>query len=132
MLKTGEYRAHHKAQGRKVMSQSGKSDRGVGPKQLPNKGAREVPAVVEGRPRAQGNAVQLHRTRRARRVDDVHTALDGIRQTAQGLTGPKFTILLPSIFPVERRRAAYAARKRDAAAGVNGHTWAGAAIAPSP
>ena len=120
--------AHREAFGRTAMSHGrGKSDRGVVPKKLPNKAAGEVPAaaeVVEGRLRAKGNAVQQRMSRRSMRVYDVQTALDGIRQTARGRPGAKFTTLMHHIYPVERLRAAYMACKRDAAAGVDGQTWA--------
>ena len=105
----------------------GKSDRGVVPKKLPNKAAGEAPAAaeaVEGRLRAKGNAVQLRMTRRSKRVYDVNTALDGIRQTARGRPGAKFTTLMHHIYQVERLRQAYLACKRDAAPGVDGQTWA--------
>ena len=105
----------------------GKSDRGVVPKKLPNKAAGEVPAaaeVVEGRLRAKGNAVEQRMSRRSMRVYDMQTALDGIRQTAKGRPGAKFTTLMHHIYQVERLRAAYYACKRDAAAGVDGQTWA--------
>ena len=106
----------------------GKSDRGVVPKKLPNKAVGETPAaaeVVEGRLRAKGNAVAARMSRRSSRVYDVGTALDGIRQTAKGRRGAKFAGLLHHIYAVERLRAAYLAVKRDAAAGVDGQTWAG-------
>ena len=111
------------------MSQGGgKSDRGVVPKKLPNKAAGQAPEVaevVEGRPRAKGNGVQLRMSRRSKRAYDMTTALDGIRQTAQGRPGAKFTTLMHHIYQVERLRAAYMACKRDAAAGVDGQTWQG-------
>lgn len=106
----------------------GKSDRGVVPKKLPNKAVGEIPAaaeVVEGRLRAKGNAVAARMSRRSSRVYDVGTALDGIRQTATGCRGARFAGLLHHIYAVERLRAAYLAVKRDAAAGVDGQTWAG-------
>jgi group II intron reverse transcriptase/maturase len=106
----------------------GKSDRGVVPKKLPNKAVGQAPAaaeVVEGRLRAKGNAVQQRMSRRSTRAYDVQTALDGIRQTARGRPGAKFTTLMHHIYQVERLRAAYMACKRDAAAGVDGQTWAG-------
>ncbi len=109
----------------------GKSDRGVVPKKLPNKAVGAIPAaaeVVEGRPRAKGNAVAARMSRRSSRVYDVGTALDGIRQTARrkgkdGRRDAKFAGLLHHIYAVERLRAAYLAVKRDAAAGVDGQTW---------
>jgi RNA-directed DNA polymerase len=105
----------------------GKSDRSVVPRKLPNKAAGEAPAAaeaVEGRLRAKGNAVELRMSRRSTRVYDVQTALDGIRQTAKGRPGAKFTTLMHHIYQVERLRVAYLACKRDAAAGVDGQTWA--------
>jgi retron-type reverse transcriptase len=63
-------------------------------------------------------------SRRSSRVYDVTTALDGIRQTARGRRGAKFTTLMHHIYQVERLREAYLACKRDAAAGVDGQTWA--------
>ena len=104
----------------------GKSDRGVVPKKLPNKAAGDSPAaaeVVEGRLRAKGNAVRVHMFRGLKREYDMTTALDGIRQTAKGRPGAKFTTLMHHIYQVERLRAAYMACKRDAAAGVDGQTW---------
>ena len=109
------------------MSQGrGKSDRGVVPKKLPNKavGANPVAAeVVEGRPRAKGNAIAARMSRRTSRVYDVGTALDGIRQTARGRRDARFDNLLHHIYAVERLEQAYFAVKRDAAAGVDGQTW---------
>jgi RNA-directed DNA polymerase len=105
---------------------SGKSDCCVVPKKLPNKAAGETPAaaeVVEARRQAKGNAITARMSRRSMRVYDMGTALDGIRQTAKGRRGAKFSGLLHHIYAVERLRAAYLAVKRDAAAGVDGQTW---------
>ena len=70
-----------------------------------------------------GNAVAARMSRRSSRVYDMGTALDGIRQTAKGRRDAKFAGLLHHIYGVERLEAAYFALKRDAAAGVDGHTW---------
>jgi RNA-directed DNA polymerase len=104
----------------------GKSDCCVVPKKLANKAAGEVPAAaeaVEGRRQAKGNAIAARMSRRSVRVYDMGTALDGIRQTAKGCRGARFTGLLHHIYAVERLEAAYLALKRDAAAGVDGQTW---------
>ena len=104
----------------------GKSDRGVVPQKLPNKAAGAIPGaaeVVEGRLRAKGNAVAARMSRRSMRVYDMGSALDGIRQTARGRRGAKFTGLLHHIYAVERLEAAYLALRRDAAPGVDGQTW---------
>jgi RNA-directed DNA polymerase len=105
----------------------GKSDRGVVPKKLPNKAVGAIPVAaeaVEGRLRAKGNAAEQRMSRRSMRVYDMQTALDGIRQTARGRPGAKFTTLMNHIYQPERLQAAYLALKRDAAAGVDGQTWA--------
>jgi len=104
----------------------GKSDCCVVPGKPPNKAAGETPAaaeVVEGRRQAKGNAVAARMSRTSRREYDMGTALDGIRQTAKGRPGAKFTTLMHHIYAVERLRAAYFALERKAAAGVDGQTW---------
>jgi group II intron reverse transcriptase/maturase len=105
----------------------GKSDRGTVPKKLPNKARGAIPVAaeaVEGKLRAEGNAVQQRMSRRSMRAYDMQTALDGIRQTARGRPGAKFTTLMNHIYQPERLEAAYFALKRNAAAGVDGQTWA--------
>ena len=120
-------RAHREAQGRTTMSDGrGKSDCCVVPQKLPNKAAGKSPAaaeVVEGRRQAKGNALAARMSRRTIRVYDVGTALEGIRQTARGNKGARFTGLLHHIYAVERLEAAYYALRRDAAPGVDGQTW---------
>ncbi len=104
----------------------GKSDCCVVPKKPSNKAAGAIPAAaeaVEGRRQAKGNAIAARMSRRSMRTYDMGTALDGIRQTAHGRRGARFTALLHHIYAVERLRAAYFALKRDAAAGVDGQTW---------
>ncbi|CAE6851760.1 hypothetical protein R69746_07386 [Paraburkholderia aspalathi] len=104
----------------------GKSDCCVVPQKLPNKVEGETPATaeaVEGRRRAKGNAVAARMSRRSGREYDMGTALDGIRQTAKGRPGAKFTTLMQHIYAVERLRGAYFALERKAAAGVDGQTW---------
>ena len=80
--------------------------------------------AVEGRLRAKGNGLQVRMSRRSRRTYDVKTALQGIRRTAAGRPGARFDTLMHHIYQVERLEAAYMACKRNAAAGVDGQTWA--------
>jgi len=104
----------------------GKSDCCVVPEKPPNKVEGETPPTaeaVEGRRQAKGNAVAARMSRRLGREYDMGTALDGIRQTAKGRPGAKFTTLMHHIYAVDRLRAAYFALKRKAAAGVDGETW---------
>src|SRR6218665_3649771 len=75
------------------------------------------------RTRAKGNANAAHTRRTPSRPYDVHSALDGIRQTAKGDRQARFTTLMHHVHAVERLQAAYFALKRDAAAGVDGMTW---------
>jgi group II intron reverse transcriptase/maturase len=106
----------------------GKSDCCVVPKKPANKAAGPGPAAaepVEGRRQAKGNAIAARMSRRTSRVYDMGTALDGIRRTAKGRREAKFDNLLHHIYAVERLEQAYLAVKRDAAAGVDGRTWAG-------
>jgi RNA-directed DNA polymerase len=103
-----------------------KSDCCVVPQKLPNKAAGETPAAaeaVEGRRQAKGNAIAAHRSRTSGRAYDLGSALEGIRQTAKGRRGARFTTLMHHIYAVDRLRAAYFALKREAAAGVDGQTW---------
>ncbi len=104
----------------------GKSDCGVVPGKLPNKAAGETPAAAEavgGRRQAKGNAIAARMSRRSRRVYDMGTALDGIRQTARGRRDAKFTTLMHHVYAIERLEHAYFALRRDAAGGVDGQTW---------
>ena len=120
-------RGHRKAYCRTAIRHGHrKSDYCVVPKKPPNKAAGEIPAlmeVVEGRRRAKGNAIAADISRRSMRVYDMGSALDGIRQTAKGRRGAKFTELRHHIYAVQRLEAAYFALKRDAAPGVLGQTW---------
>ena len=110
----------------------GKSDRSVVPKKRPNKsvGKPAKAEAVEGRVRAKGNDLQVRMSRRSRRTYDVETALQGIRRTAAGRPGARFDTLMHHIYQVERLEAAYMACKRNAAAGVDGQTWASYGINP--
>jgi group II intron reverse transcriptase/maturase len=55
--------------------------------------------------------------------EDLHSALDWVRQAACRDKGLKFTNLWHHVYHVERLRAAYLALKRNAAPGVDGQTW---------
>ena len=55
--------------------------------------------------------------------EDLHRALDRIRQAACRDKQMKFTALWHHVYDIERLREAYLALKRDASAGVDGQTW---------
>ena len=96
---------------------------------------------VEGRGLAKENAEQAQSMLRpadpAKQVDrtqsrvregqadpeDLHSALDRVRQAACRDKGLKFTSLWHHVHDIDRLRAAYFALKRSAAAGVDGQTW---------
>jgi RNA-directed DNA polymerase len=75
-----------------------------------------------------GPAKQVDRTQSRQREgatlpQDLHSALDRVRQAACRDKGQKFTALWHHVYNVQRLREAYLALKRDAAAGVDGQTW---------
>jgi len=131
------------------MNESGKSDKPVVPEKPVNTGAStsfweliERVERVEGRGLAKENgqsdeallpagpAKQVDRTQsRLGKGDtfpeDLHSALDRVRQAARRDKGLKFTSLWHHVYDIDRLREAYLALKRDAAAGVDGQTWQG-------
>lgn len=106
------------------MNEREKSDDVVGPEKSPNK-AGPVPAaeVMEERTSAKGNAVETDTVRAQNRVA-VSSGLEGVRQAARKDRKQQFTTLLHHIYDIDRLRAAYQSLGRDAAAGVDGVTWA--------
>jgi RNA-directed DNA polymerase len=75
-----------------------------------------------------GPAKQVHRTQsrdeaNATQPQNLHSALDRVRQAACRDKGLKFTSLWHHVYNIERLREAYLALKRNAAAGVDGQTW---------
>ena len=125
------------------MNESGKSDKPV----VPAKPAKldfwafcqKLFEPVEGRDLAKENgqdiADVLLPAGPAKQVDgtqcpvatseDLHSALDRVRQAACRDKEMKFTSLWHHVYNVDRLREAYLACKRDAAAGVDGQTWQG-------
>ena len=130
------------------MNEPGKSDKPV----VPAKPANTSPSMsfwelfeqvqqVEGRGLAKENgedaqgvfpsvdpAKQVERTQSREREgptfpQDLHSALDRVRQAACRDKGLKFTALWHHVCDVERLREAYLALKPDAAAGIDGQTW---------
>ena len=106
------------------MNERGKSDKPVVPPKPANKvdGRPSAAEPVEGRGLAKGNSNQQNRSRTQSR-QDLHSALDRVRQAAHGDKGLRFTALWHHVYDVTRLRAAYHRLQRDAAAGVDGQTW---------
>ena len=101
------------------------SDSSIVPTKRPNNVSCRAPTptaeAVEGRERAKGKAVEQTRVR-TQRWSALQQALDRIRKAARRSTRP-LTALWHHVYEVERLRAAYAGRNRDAAPGGDGQTW---------
>ena len=130
------------------MNEPGKSDKPVVPKKPANTSQSmsfwevfEHVQQVEGRglakenePDAEGIRLQADPAKQDERTQsreregvtdpqDLHSALDRVRQAACRDKELKFTSLWHHVYNVEKLRAAYLALKPNAAAGVNGQTW---------
>jgi RNA-directed DNA polymerase len=104
------------------MHDPGKSDSPVLPAKPPNKAGRPAAEVVEERGLAEGNTDDP--TRPGRRAGPgVSSGLDRVREVARQDKDARFTALLHHVTPA-RLYAAYLAIRPQAAAGVDGVTWA--------
>jgi group II intron reverse transcriptase/maturase len=104
------------------MDERGKSDSPVVPAKPPNKAGRPVAEVVEERGLAEGNTDDLTLPGRSA-GSDVSSGLDRVREVARRDKKARFTALLHHVTPA-RLYAAYLAIRPQAAAGVDGVTWA--------
>ena len=106
------------------MNGGGKSDKPVVPGKDANKGSGlpRSAECLEERGLTKGNPGEQTKFWTQGQVD-LTAALDRIRQAAREDTGRRFTALWHHVYNVNRLRQAYAALKRDAAAGVDGQTW---------
>src|ERR1700730_8706360 len=104
------------------MHERGKSDSPVVPAKPPNKAGRPVAEVVEERGLAEGNTDDLTRPGRSA-GSGVSSGLDRVREIARRDKDARFTALLHHVTPA-RLYAAYLAIRPQAAAGVDGVTWA--------
>lgn len=123
------------------MNESGKSDKPVVPAKPANTNWNsfweffQYVKQVEGRGLAKDKdedqilaiaepAKQVDGTQRPlAKGEDLHSALDRIRQAACRDKGLQFTTLWHHVYDVHRLREAYFACKHDAAAGVDGQSW---------
>src|SRR5438093_2020403 len=105
-----------------MMNGRGKSDSSVLPQKPPNNVGQPAAEAVEGRGPAKGNPHERNALRTQSRAG-APSALERVRQAAGKDRRQRFTALLHHVYDVGRLRAAYLARKRDAAAGVDGETW---------
>ena len=105
-----------------MMHDHGQSDRPIVPTKSPNNAERSATEGMEGEGLAKGNPSQQHAPRTLGR-EGAPSALDRVREAAEGDKQVRFTALLHHIYNVEHLRAAYYALKRDAAPGIDGETW---------
>ncbi len=99
-----------------------KSDGAIVPSKRANNGARASAESVEERASTKGNP-RSESTRRTQSRESVTQAAERIRQAATRKPQEKLTALLHHVTP-DALRWAFHALKRDAAAGVDGMTWA--------
>jgi len=99
-----------------------KSDGAIVPLKRANNEARASAEPVEGRASTKGNP-RSESTRRTQGRESVTQAAERIRQAATRKPQEKLTALLHHVTP-DALRWAFHALKRDAAAGVDGMTWA--------
>ena len=99
------------------------SDSPVVPTKSPNKAGRPAAEGMEGKGLAEGNPSQQNAPRTQRRTEGAPSALERVREVAEGDKTVRFTALLHHIYNPDTLRAAYFALKRDAAPGVDGETW---------
>ena len=104
------------------MHERGKSDNSVVPAKSPNKAGGPAAEVVEGRGLAEGNMDSSTRPGRSA-GPGVPSGLDRVREVARGDKEARFTALLHHV-DFARLWAAYQAIRPNAAAGVDGVTWA--------
>ena len=105
-----------------MMHDPGKSDGSVVPRKSPNNAAEPAAEAMEGSGPAKGNSPACHADRTQGRTVSAD-GLERVRAAATRERRQRFTALLHHVYDVERLRAAYAAIKRDAAAGIDGETW---------
>ena len=105
-----------------MMDGHGKSDRSVVSQTTPNNAGAPAAEACERRERTKGNSPERNASRTQRRTN-APSALERVRQAAKRDRKQRFTALLHHVADVARLRAAYAALKRDAAAGIDGETW---------
>jgi hypothetical protein len=83
----------------------------------------EGPALLPVGPAKQVDRTQSRLGAGAARCEDLHSALDRVRQAALEDKGLRFTSLWHHVYDIGRLREAYFALKRTAAPGVDGQTW---------
>ena len=104
------------------MNGGGESYSGIVPTKRSNEGQGGPQEIAEGRPLTKENMEQLNSHRTPSRERE-HSGLDRVRQAAKQDKGLRFTALLHHV-NIELLLSSYQSLKKQAAAGVDGVTWA--------
>jgi RNA-directed DNA polymerase len=105
-----------------MTNEHGKSDRPILPEKSPNPSGRLCREEMEGRGLAKGNLSQQN-TFRTQGREDVHSALERVREAARKNKETRFTALFHHVYHPEMLEYAFLQLKKGAAPGVDGETW---------
>jgi len=105
-----------------MMNEQGKSDRPIVPEKSANPSGRPCGEEMEGRGLAKGNLSQQN-TFRTQGREDVHSALERVREAARKNKETRFTALFHYVYHPEMLEYAFWQLKKSAAPGVDGETW---------
>jgi len=104
------------------MNEHGKSDKPILPEKSTNKAGKSAAEGTEGRGMAKENLRQQNAFPTQGR-EDVHSALERVRQAARKNKETRFTALFHCVYDLDMLEYAYSRLKKDAAPGVDGETW---------
>jgi len=104
------------------MNERWKSDGSIVPEKSSNKTGAPMAEGMEGRESAKGNPRQQNAFRTQGR-EDVHSALEWVREAARRNKETRFTALFHYVYNLEMLEYAYFKLKKEAASGVDGETW---------
>ena len=105
-----------------MMNEHGKSDRFIVPEKSPNQAQRQAREEMEGRDLVERNLSQQNMFRTQGR-EDVHSALERVREGARKSKETRFTALFHYVYNPQMLEHAYKQLKKNAAPGVDGETW---------
>ncbi|HEV3037514.1 MAG TPA: reverse transcriptase domain-containing protein [Candidatus Angelobacter sp.] len=105
-----------------MMNEAGKSDRFIVPEKSPNQAGQPGAEGMEGRDLVERNLGQQN-TFRTQSREDVHSALERVREVARKSKETRFTALFHYVSNPQMLEHAYKQLEKNAAPGVDGETW---------
>jgi RNA-directed DNA polymerase len=105
-----------------MMNEHGKSDRFIVPEKSPNQAGQPGAEGMEGRDLVERNLGQQN-TFRTQSREDVHSALERVREVARKSKETRFTALFHYVSNPQMLEYAYKQLKKNAAPGMDGETW---------